>query len=93
MKSEIDTHKRQIEEEFNKLVCNKTISDFKLDFDNGIDENGTLTVDAQIRLNSPVRYWTIKESDFPEMTREEFIEMCNKIKMEIEKDNEKEETI
>lgn len=86
MKSEIDKCKRLVEDEFNKLVCNKTISDFKLDFDNDIDENGVLTVDAQIRLNSPVRYYSIKESDFPEMTHEEFIEMCNRFKMEIEKD-------
>lgn len=87
MKNEIDVYKRQIEDEFNKLVCNKTISDFKLDFDNDVDENGILTVDAQIRLNAPVRYCTIKESDFPEMTHEEFVEMCNEIKSEIEKDN------
>ena len=89
---EIERCKRLIEEEFNKLVCNKTISDFRLDFDN-VDENGNLNVDAQLRLNSPVRYWAIKESDFPEMTHEEFVEMCNKIKMEIEKDYEKKETI
>ena len=93
MKNEIDKYKRLVEDEFNKFVCNKTISDFKLDFDNDVDENGMLTVDAQIRLNSPVRYYTIKESDFPEMTHEEFIKMCNDIKMEIEKDYEKKETI
>lgn len=83
---EIDECKKRIEDEFNRLVCNRTISDFKLDFDNDVDENGVLTVDAQIRLNSPIRYYTIKESDFPEMTHEEFIEMCNKIKKEINND-------
>lgn len=83
---EIDKYKKLIEDEFNKLVCNKTISDFKLDFDNDVDENGVLTVDAQIRLNSPVRYYTINKSDFPELSQDEFIEMCNEIKMEIEKD-------
>lgn len=93
MKSEIDKCKRLVEDEFNKLVCNKTISDFKLDFDNDIDENGVLTVDAQIRLNSPIRHYSINKSDFPEMTHDEFVEMCNKIIMEIEKDYEKEETI
>ena len=93
MKNEIEKYKRIIEDDFNKLVCNKTISDFKLDFDNDVDENGVLTVDAQIRLKSPVRYYTINEFDFPEMTHEEFIEMCNKIKMEIEKDYEEKETI
>lgn len=93
MKNEIDKYKRLVEDEFNKFVCNKTISDFKLDFDNDVDKNGILTVDAQIRLNSPIRYHTIKESDFPEMTHEEFIKMCNDIKMEIEKDYEKKETI
>ena len=93
MKNEIDKYKQLYENEFNKLVCNKTISDFKLDFDNDVDENGNLNADAQLRLNSPVRYYTIKESDFPEMTHEEFVEMCNKIKMEIEKDYEKAETI
>ena len=93
MKNEIDKYKQLYENEFNKLVCNKTISDFKLDFDNDVDENGNLNVDAQLRLNSPVRYWAIKESDFPEMTHEEFVEMYNKIKMEIEKDYEKKETI
>jgi len=86
MKNEIDRYKRIIEDEFNKFVCNKTISDFKLDFDNDVDENGILKVDAQIRLSSPVRYFTIKESDFPEMTHEEFIELCNKIKEEINND-------
>jgi len=90
---EIDECKKRIEDEFNKLVCNKTISDFKLDFDNDVDENGVLTVDAQIRLNAPVRYYTINKSDFPELSQDEFIEMCNKIKMEIEKDYEKEETM
>lgn len=90
---ETDKCKKLIEDEFNKLVCNRTISDFKLDFDNDVDENGILTVNAQIRLNAPVRYCTIKESDFPEMTHEEFIEMCNEIKMEIEKDCEKKETM
>ena len=93
MKNEIDKYKRLYEYEFNKLVCNKTISDFKLDFDNDVDENGVLTVDAQIRLNSTVRYYSINKCDFPEMTYEEFTEMCNKIKMEIEKDYEKDETI
>lgn len=98
---EIEKCKRLIEEEFNKMVCNKTISDFRLDFDKDADENGILTIDAQIRLKEPVRYYTIKESDFPKMTHEEFIELCNKIKEEInndiqnelEKDYEKEETI
>ena len=28
-----------------------------------------------------------KESDFPELTQDEFLEMCNEIKMEIEKNN------
>ena len=101
MKNEIDKYKRLYEYEFNKLVCNKTISDFKLDFDNDVDENGVLTVDAQIRLTSPIRYYSINKSDFPEMTHEEFIELCNKIKEEInndiqnelEKDYEKDETI
>jgi len=88
--NEIDAYKRIIEDEFNKFVCNKTISNFKLDFDNDVDENGMLTADAQIRLNSPIRYYTINESDFPGMTHEEFIEMCNRIKSEIEKDHEKE---
>ena len=96
-----DKCKKLIEDEFNKLVYNKTISDFRLDFDNDIDENGNLTVDVQIRLKSPVRYYTIKESDFPEMTHNEFIGLINKIKEEInnsiqnelEKDYEKEETI
>ena len=60
----IDEYKKRIEVEFNNLVCNKTISNFKLDFDNDVDENGVLTVDAQIRLNSPVRYYTINKSDF-----------------------------
>lgn len=92
-KNEIDKYKRLCEDEFNKLVCNKTISDFKLDFDNDVDENGMLTADAQIRLNSPVRCYSINKSDFPEMTYEEFTEMRNKIVMEIEKDYEKEETI
>ena len=90
---EIERYKRLIEEEFNKLVCNKTISDFKLDFDNDVDENGILTVDAKIRLNSPVRYFTINKSDFPELSQDEFVEMCNEIKMEIEKDYEKKETM
>ena len=85
MKNEIDKYKRLYENEFNKLVCNKTISNFKLDFDNDVDENGVLTVDAQIRLNSPVRYYTINKSDFPELSQDEFNEMCSKIKMEIEK--------
>ena len=82
----IDEYKKRIEDEFNKLVCNKTISNFKLDFDNDVDENGVLTVDAQIRLNSPVRYYTINKSDFSELSQDEFNEMCNNIKMEIEKD-------
>lgn len=90
---EIERYKRLIEEEFNKLVCNKTINDFKLNFDNDVDENGILTVDAKIRLNSPVRYYTLNKSDFPELSQDEFVEMCNEIKMEIEKDYEKEETI
>jgi len=105
---EIERYKRLIEKEFNKMVCNKTISNFRLDFDKDVDENGILTVDAQVRLKEPVRYYTIKESDFPELTHEEFIELCdkiielcNKIKEEInndiqnelEKDYEKEETI
>lgn len=89
----IDECKKLIEYEFNKLVCNKTISDFKLDFDNDVDENGNLTADAQIRLNAPVRYYTINKSDFPELSQDEFIEMCNEIKIKIEKDYEKEETI
>lgn len=84
---EIDVYKKLIEDEFNELVCNKTISDFSLKFDNDVDENGILTVDAQIRLNAPVRYYTIKESDFPELTHEQFIEMCKEIKSEIEKNN------
>ena len=62
-------------------------------FDKDVDENGTLNVDAQVRLNSPVRYYSINKSDFPELSQDEFVEMCNKIKMEIEKDYEKEETI
>ena len=89
----IDECKKLIEDEFNKFVCNKTISDFKLDFDNDVDENGNLNVDAQVRLNSPVRYYSINKSDFPELSKDEFVEMCNKIKMEIEKNYEKEETI
>jgi hypothetical protein len=83
-KIEKDECKKLIEDEFNKLVCNKTISDFKLDFDNDVDENGILTVGAQIRLKEPVRYYTIKKSDFPGMTNEEFTGMCNEIKTEIE---------
>lgn len=86
MKKEIEKYKRIFEDELNKFVCNKTISDFKLDFDKDVDENGMLTVNVQISLNSPVRYYTIKESDFPELSQNEFIEMCNDIKMEIEKD-------
>ena len=75
----IDEYKKRIEDEFNNLVCNKTISNFKLDFDNDVDENGALTVDAQIRLNAPVRYYTINKSDFHELSQDEFNEMCNKI--------------
>jgi len=41
---EIERCKRLIEEEFNKMICNKTLSDFKLDFDNDVDENGNLNV-------------------------------------------------
>ena len=82
----IDEYKKRIEDEFNNLICNKTINNFKLDFDNDVDENGMLTVAAQIRLNSPVRYYTINKSDFPELSQDEFNEMCNDIKMEIEKD-------
>ena len=87
MENEIEKCKKLFEDEFNKLVRNRIISDFKLDFDNDVDENGVLTVNAQIRLNAPVRYCTIKESDFPEITHEEFVEMCNEIKSEIEKEN------
>ncbi len=101
MKNEIEKYKRIFKDEFNKFVCNKTISDFKLNFDNDVDENGMLTVDVQISLNSPVRHYTINKSDFPEMTHEEFIKMCNDIKDEIinniqnelEKEYEKEETL
>ena len=82
----IDEYKKRIEDEFNNLICNKTINNFKLDFDNDVDENGMLTVDAQIRLNPPVRYYTINKSDFPELSQDEFNEMCDDIKMEIEKD-------
>ena len=87
MENEIEKCKKLFEDEFNKLVRNRIISDFKLDFDNDVDENGVLTVNAQIRLNAPVRYCTIKESDFPEITHEEFVEMLNEIKSEIEKEN------
>ena len=90
---EIERCKRLIEEEFNKMICNKTISDFRLDFGNGVDENGNLTVNAQIKLNPPVRYYSINKSDFPELSQDEFIEMCNEIKIKIEKDYEKEEAI
>ena len=82
---EIDTYKRIIEKDFNKLICDVKISDFSLDFDNDVDENGILTVDAQVSLNSPVRDYSINKSDFPELSNEEFVEMCNEIKSEITK--------
>lgn len=85
MKNEIEKCKRLFEDEFNKLVCNKTIRDFRLNFDNDVDENGVLKVNAEVRLNSPLRYYTIKKTDFPEMSCEEFTTMCDEIKNEIEK--------
>lgn len=84
MKNEIEKYKIFFEDEFNKLVCNKTIRDFSLYFDNDVDENGILKIDAKVILNSPIRYYTINKTDFPEMTREEFIAMCDEIKKEIE---------
>ena len=82
----INEFKKLIENEFTKLVCNKTISDFKLDFDNDVVENDMLMVDAQVNLNGIVRQYTINKSDFPELTQDEFAKMCSEIKMEIEKD-------
>ena len=82
----INEFKKLIENEFTKLVCNKTISDFKLDFDNDVVENDMLTVDAQVKLNGTIRQYTINKSDFPELTQDEFTKMCSEIKMEIEKD-------
>ena len=90
---EIDAYKRRIEEIFNKLVCDSTLLDFKLNFDKGVDENGILTVDAQVSLNSPVRYYSINKSDFPELSNEEFVEMCNEIKTEITKGPENEQPV
>ena len=81
----IDEFKKLIEDEFTKLVCNKTISDFKLDFDNDVVENDMLTVDAQVKLNGAIRQYTINKSDFPELSQDEFVEICSEIKMEIEK--------
>lgn len=54
MKSEIEKYKKLFEDEFNKLVYNKTISDFKLDFDNDVDENGNLN-DAKQFINSLIK--------------------------------------
>ena len=81
----IDEFKKLIEDEFTKLVCNKTISDFKLDFDNDVVENDMLTVDAQVKLNGAIRQYTINKSDFLELSQDEFVEICSEIKMEIEK--------
>lgn len=82
----IDEFKKLIENEFTKLVCNKTISDFKLDFDNDVVENDMLMVNVQVKLNESVRQYTINKSDFPELTQDEFVEMCSEIKTGIEKD-------
>ena len=90
---EIDTYKRRIEEGFNKLVCDGTISDFSLDFDNDVDETGVFVVNAQLKMNSSVRYLEIKHTDFPELTQDEVIEMFDEIKTEITNSLENEQPV
>lgn len=56
METEIDKYKRLLEDGFNKLVSDKSIADFKLDFAEDIDENGTLNVTAHVKLIPPITY-------------------------------------
>ncbi len=87
METEIDRYKRLVKDKFNKLVSDRSIADFKLDFADDVDENGTLNITAHVKLIPLLTYtcFTIKKSDFPEISHEKFVNLCDEIKYEIKR--------